>query len=126
MLKHIAIGSALIHGRLEVNDEDLSLVRHIAASSGPGSRQTVFRAVLKCGGSGSTRELVDLTGLSHPTVRKAMEELSKLGLVTYTPGEATKGEPHQVELVGEYRQLVAGKLDQNPENEKGWEGKVAA
>ncbi len=45
ILKNIAIGSALIHGRTHVNDYDLAQVRHIALSSGTPERRPLWASI---------------------------------------------------------------------------------
>jgi hypothetical protein len=109
MLRQIAIGSALINGRSEVELEDIRLVAQVAVSSGPWNRQKVFRALIRAGGRATTFELERLTGLAGPTVRKWMEHLGRLGLGKYTDGESGRGNSATLELLDEYMELVPDK-----------------
>lgn len=101
MLKHIAIGSVLINGRNEVTNHDMGLVRHIATSSGPWTRQKVFRALLSRGGRATTPELESATGLTAPTVLNSMRELHDVGLATFLAGK-----PGKLKLAPEFEPLA--------------------
>lgn len=104
VLKGIALGSALAHGRLQVEDYDLAQVLHIALSSGVPRRQRVLRALLDLGGKATSTEIEDVSGMSRPVVLRGIGELKRLGVVTataYTGNQAT-----HVELVEWVRPLV--------------------
>jgi len=93
IFKMLARGRALIHGRSEVNTDDLNLIRHIALSSCPEPRRKVFEAVVsllkdpKSKERAGTSDIVDLIGMSKMTVLHYMKELHFLGLVELCESE---------------------------------------
>jgi hypothetical protein len=105
-LRQIAIGSALIHGRDAVEDEDMQLITHIATSSGPWNRQKVFRALLRQGGEVTTAQLVQATGLSKPTVINCMMQIVDLALAVYDRHAAEDGAPAKLKLGETYQELM--------------------
>lgn len=105
ILRNLAVGSALIHGRREVTDYDLGQVAHIAVSSGVPGRQRVFRAVVENGGRATTPEVEKLAKVTAPTARKHMKELEMVGLARFVTGN--QGVPATVELVAPYSELCA-------------------
>jgi hypothetical protein len=107
VLRNIACGSALIHGRLEVNDYDLAQIGHVCMSSGIANRQKVFRAVLQSGGGAATPQIERLAGLSTPTALKYMRELEVVELARFADGS-----PCCVELLTEYQELSTPTLNQ--------------
>ena len=111
-LKQIAIGSALIHGRDIVEDQDIQLIAHIATSSGPWTRQKVFRALLRQGGEATTSELVQATGLSKPTVCNCMKEIDALALAVYEDHSGENGASAELKLCEAYQELLP--LLENP------------
>jgi hypothetical protein len=113
MLKNIAIGSALVHGRRAVNAYDLAQVGHIALSSGVGGRQRVLRALLAAGGAATTAHIERLAGMSTPTALKYMKELAAVGLATFTESQGTT--PTRIELLSEYGDLCGAPLPAHPE-----------
>ena len=94
VLKNIARGSALIHGRNSVNAYDIKQIKHICLSTMPQSREKVLRALLKKGGRCSTTDVVNLTGMSQPYARDTMYLISRLGICDFTPGS----QKHAVEI----------------------------
>lgn len=84
ILKNIAAGSAIAHGRSAVGPFDLEQVAHIALSSGVVSRSRVFRGLLVLRGTGTTSEIMERSGLSRPTVIQYMKELVAVGLARVT------------------------------------------
>ena len=86
IFKNIAYGSALIHGRDEVNEDDLSQIEHIAYSSMPEQRRLVFQALVESGGEMTTDEVIKRTKMSRPTALHYMEELGHLGVVSFERG----------------------------------------
>ena len=85
IFKNIAYGSALIHGRVEVNEDDLSQIEHIAYSSMPEQRRLVFQALVESGGEMTSSEVCSQTKMSKPTALHYMEELGHLGVVSFKP-----------------------------------------
>lgn len=105
ILKNFALGSALAHGRTEVNEYDLGQVAHIALSSGVAGRQRIFRTLLKLGGSATTPEIQLASRLTAPSVRRYMGELEAVGL-----GKLAKAEPpraDRVTVAGDFAELAA-------------------
>jgi hypothetical protein len=100
-LRDLAFGHALIHGRYEVNDDDVALVEHVVLSSG-FKRQTILRALFKNGGIASTPELAKLSGLCTERTLTYMEELIEVGLVRY----AQKTPKRIIRLVPEFAELL--------------------
>ena len=83
IMKNIALGSALVHGRDYVTEFDIFQMRHIAFSSMPEQRRILFEAILKTGGSGNTRRMMELTKSSRKTTLHYMKELGHLGICEY-------------------------------------------
>jgi hypothetical protein len=108
MLVALARGSALVHGRGAVADDDLAQVAHIALSSGVAGRGRVLRAVLLAGGSATTTEIVEQTGLSKPTVLHYMRELAAVRLATFTAGQGPAAAG--VALVARFTELCAAPM----------------
>jgi hypothetical protein len=90
LLRILALGSALAHGRNAVNEYDLGQVAHTALSSGLRGRARVLRALLECGGSATTPEITAHGGGTHPTALRYMRELAVVGVVTFTDGDPTE------------------------------------
>lgn len=105
ILKNIALGSALAHGRTEVNDYDVGQVAHIAMSSGVPTRQKVFRALLGLGGTATTPEIQEATHLSAPPIRRHARELQAVGLVNVTENVLPK--PWRVTIADDFAELVS-------------------
>jgi len=89
IFKNIAYGSALIHGREEVNADDLNQLEHIAYSSMPEQRRLVFQALVESGGEVTASEVCSQTKVSRPTALHYMEELGHLGVVSVKYGIST-------------------------------------
>jgi len=64
---------------MQVEDFDLALVGHVAMSSAGNNLPRILRGVLTRSGAASTPELVEDSGLSHPTVRHYMRLLGERG-----------------------------------------------
>lgn len=95
--KELARGHALINDRLEVNDNDLEFVSHVAISSIPIHFRPIVRElrIAECVDSTTCEKICDVT---RPTARKYLEELSILGITNLTKGAMQKGEPDKVIL----------------------------
>lgn len=105
VLRLIAIGSALAHGRMCVDDLDLALVGHVAMSSAGNNLPRILRGILTRSGIASTPELVESSGLTHPTVREYMRLLGERGVAVHT-----KASPETVELTDQYEPLCRAPL----------------
>jgi hypothetical protein len=108
MLRNVAIGSAIVHGRLTVKDYDLAQIAHIAVSSGVPMRGRVFRALLSLGGTGSTPQIEETAQVSTPTALQYMRELAAVGLAAFTEGHSNK--PARAMLVEPYSALCEAPL----------------
>jgi hypothetical protein len=96
LLRMLAQGSALLHGRSEVTPEDIEVIRHVAFSSLPRSRRQILRAVLTNGGRLTSKEAEQHLHMSRPTARGMMRELAATEIVTWTQGAGN--EPDVVKL----------------------------
>jgi len=101
IFKNIAYGSALIHGRVEVNEDDLSQIEHIAYSSMPEQRRLVFHALVENGGEMNVNEVINKTKMSRPTALNYMEELGHLGVVSFE-----RGSPSSITLIPQFNWLI--------------------
>jgi hypothetical protein len=117
MLRNIAIGSALVHGRDAVEDYDLAQIAHVALSSGVATRGLVFRAVLGAGGVATTPEVEALADISAPTARHHMSALEKVGLADFTDGRGST--PGRVTLRDPYKELRGAPLLKGKRGEGG-------
>ncbi len=101
IFKNIAYGSALIHGRVEVKEDDLSQIEHIAYSSMPEQRRLVFQALVESGGEVTSSEVIKNTKMSRPTALHYMEELGHLGVVSFE-----RGSPSSITLNPQFNWLI--------------------
>jgi hypothetical protein len=108
MLKNVAIGSALAHGCVSVEDYDLAQVGHVALSSGVEGRGRVFRALLASGGMATTHEVKELAGMSTPTALEHMRALASVGVARFTRGAGNA--PARIRLVEPFAELCAAPL----------------
>jgi len=108
ILRNIATGSALVHGRPAVGDYDLAQVAHIAFSSGVAGRGRALRAVLTHGGTATTPEIEERARISTPTALRYMKELTAVGLAHFTEGKGTT--PATVALVEPFIELCKAPL----------------
>ena len=92
-----------------VTDGDLALVGHVATSSSGHAVARVLRALMAARGVMRTPDLMELTELSAPTVRKYIDLLQQRGVAT-----VTKGSPQTVELMPAYRALYEAPLLATP------------
>ena len=103
-LKEIALGHALISGRATVTQDDLDLAGHVAMSSVPGHlRPMILR--LREVESLSSSDCKALCGVSAPTARKRLKELSLLGIVELEAGSPESNAPDTIKLAPEYEWL---------------------
>ena len=88
----LARGSALIQGRSEVDASDVDMVAHVAVSSIPGYLRPIIRLFRKAARVDSTSAAA-LCGVSAPTARKYLKELSLLGFGTLRKGDIKTNTP---------------------------------
>ncbi len=111
IFKNIAYGAALIHGRLEVNEDDLSQIEHIAYSSMPEQRRLVFHALVENGGEMNTNEVIERTKMSRPTALNYMEELGHLGVVSFERGDSST--PSVISLESDFSWLIESSVKES-------------
>src|SRR5262249_35156365 len=75
VLSNLARGHALLHGRTQLGQDDLSLIAHVALSSAPTERTRLFRALADQQGTVTTRTAADVLAVSRPTAAKAMKAM---------------------------------------------------
>jgi len=103
-LKELARGHALIHGRGEVTEEDLALVRTVALSSTPSHVRPILRE-LGVTGQVDSVAVARLCGVSRPTARRRLREVALLGLGVLDHGTPENNLPDQISLADEFRWL---------------------
>ena len=111
IFKNIAYGSALIHGRVEVNEDDLSQIEHIAYSSMPEQRRLVFHALVENGGQMNVNEAIKSTEMSRPTALHYMEELGHLGVVSFERGDSST--PSVISLESDFSWLIESSVKES-------------
>lgn len=94
VLRNLACGHALVHGRLQLAEDDLPLVAQVAAASMPTDYSRIFRALVDSpGGELSVAEAKAALKVSHPeTARKVLRRLENLSIVDYSEDEG-QGRP---------------------------------
>jgi len=80
-LAQLPRGSAMLDGRGEVNEYDLSLVRRVAFDSVRADRRAILETLEQEPGGMAITALAERVGLSQPTTSRRIEELKGLGLV---------------------------------------------
>jgi hypothetical protein len=102
--KELARGHALIHGRTEVDSSDIDLVAHVALSSVPGHLRPLVMALI---GSNEvdTGLAADICGVSIPTARGYLKQLSLLGIARLKKGSAMGNDSDRIGLAPKYRWL---------------------
>ena len=113
ILKNIALGSALIHGRDYVNDYDISQIKHICLSSMPEPRRIIFEALLTFNGFADTNTIMKHTKFSNPTALHYMKELGHLGICNYEG--SPDGDTSSIELKDTFDELLEGDISKNEE-----------
>ena len=84
--KDLARAHALIHGRTEVNAEDLELVSVVALSSIPHHLRSIVRRLQRAD-SITSAECERLSSVSRPTARKYLTELALTGIGSLEDGQ---------------------------------------
>ena len=108
IFKNIALGSALIHGRVKVNSYDLNQVAHIAYSSMPEQRRLVFQALIESGGVMDTNAVIKNTKISRPTALTYMDELSHLTVANFKSGS-----PSSITLNPQFEWLIEPNVNES-------------
>jgi hypothetical protein len=82
VLRNLARGHAIVHGRNQLTNDDLPLVARIAVDSMPSALSRVFKAIVANGETPLTvSEAQNTLGAKHPaTARKVLEELERRGV----------------------------------------------
>lgn len=86
MLYNLARGNAIANGRRNIADSDLSLVARVALSSGPDERKRILRAALSQTAGVTVVQAKQLMHTSDPTARKALRDMSQLGILKSEAG----------------------------------------
>jgi hypothetical protein len=101
-LKDLARGHALVCGRDEVTEDDLSLVAEVALSSIPGHLRPLVRA-LRTGEGIDSADAERTCRATRPTVRKYFRELELLGIAELQRGSPQTNEPDRIVLPEPYQ-----------------------
>jgi hypothetical protein len=104
-LKELARAHALIHGRFEVNAEDIALVSHVAISSLPTYLRPIVRALSEMGKIDSA-ECERVCDVTRPTARRYLLEAKLLGLGTLKKGDAIGNAPDTLSLSAQFSWLA--------------------
>jgi hypothetical protein len=92
LLYALARGHALVHGRRQLQQEDLPLVARAALESTPNDRRAVIRVLLTNGGTATTGDVEKALRCSSPTARAILETLEKLDVGVFeNPGPPLPG-----------------------------------
>ncbi len=89
-------GYALVHGRMQIGQEDLRPIVELAVDSAPPIRAKLFRKLLENNGRMETGEVMAALNCSRPTALKEMEVMRILGvcdIIQNSRGEV--GEPEK-------------------------------
>jgi hypothetical protein len=87
LLYALARGHAVVHGRRQLNEDDLDVVARAALESTPNDRRAVMRLLIQNAGTVSTSDVQEALRCSAPTGRAILETLDKLGIGDYeNPG----------------------------------------
>lgn len=104
MMKNLARGHALLHGRRQITGEDLDTCARVALSTVPKKRRDLLRELLQLDSSErlKTRDVIDRLGVAHETADDRMKTLHDLGLAHYTTETVQGGEANVIELNPEF------------------------
>jgi hypothetical protein len=80
LLYALARGHALVHGRRQLDEDDLPVVARAALESTPNDRRAVMRALLANDGVVSTGDVQEELNCSAPTARAILETIDRLGI----------------------------------------------
>jgi hypothetical protein len=102
--KDLVRGHALIHGRKEVDESDLEMISQIAISSIPEQLRPLIKQ-LRIGGTVDSTRIAALCGVSKPTARKYLKELSLLGIADLTKGSSQDNQSDSIRLSESFKWL---------------------
>lgn len=89
-------GHALVHGRMQIDQEDLRPIVELAVDSAPPIRAKLFRKLLENNGKMETSEVMAALNCSRPTALKEMEVMRILAVCDITQnGYGQVGEPEK-------------------------------
>ena len=107
VLYNLARGRALVHGRTQLDDDDLPMIAQVTLSSIPPDRRAALEAFAQnLGESLSAQDLENATGRSRNTVLDLMDELTWLGVTEFEKQGA--GKPSHLRLHPEWARTVWG------------------
>ena len=106
LLQTLARGLALANDRLEVTDDDLAIIRHVAFSSVPSRRRDLLRAILTAGGSMDAAQVQQALNVSRPTTLNRMKELGGTGICKFYPGQSETSEAGRICLTEDFEWLL--------------------
>lgn len=100
MMKNIARGHALLHGRNSVVMDDLNICARIALSTVPKKRRGLLRELLRLGPDGRmrTREVQNQLSVAHETATDRMKTLESLGVARHYKETVQGGQAEFIEL----------------------------
>ncbi len=93
LLYNLARAHALICGREQLSEADLSPILEVTFDSAPTIRSKVFRGLLEHGGTIKTSEVERILRCSKPTALKEMEALAVLGVADKQEAAPDYGRP---------------------------------
>lgn len=104
MVKNIARGHALLHGRDHVTTDDLDICARIALSTVPKKRRGLLRELLQLGPNGRmrTREVQNQLNVAHETATDRMNTLDSLGVARHYHETVQGGQAEFIELDPEF------------------------
>lgn len=82
LLYDLARGRALLYGRTQIDDSDLSLVAYVALSSMPFDRAVLLHSLIEKEGRLTLKEIETVTSTSKSTASRLAEMFLALGVVT--------------------------------------------
>lgn len=99
LLCNLARGHALLSGRRQIAPEDLAPVLAVTFDSAPPNRASIFRGLLKNGGTLKTSDAERILRCSKPTALREMEALAVLGVADKQEVAGAHGRPeHELQL----------------------------
>ena len=106
---NICRGHAVIHGRTQINKEDLKLIVELAIDSSPTTRAKLFRKLLENNGVMKTSDVESALKCSKPTALKEMEALKILDVCYITENSYGEvGEPEkEIHLTEDFKWFLS-------------------
>lgn len=87
-LSLLAAGRALLHGRSQLDDDDVAMAKHVARSSTPQRRGDLLFSLMDAGAPLTTYELEKRTHLQSHWILNITQELKASGVLIKTPSGA--------------------------------------